>query len=271
MSVRIRIVSFIVLIQLSLAAAESPPIGAAKPVLGPIVDVTMKSGESKKGQLLSFADGNLALKLFDGTVVTREGDSVVSVRFILAETPAGATEKSAHLTSGETELTFSEFEKLRDFRMREFSLKGNGNGALLPKVPLAPLSESEKAEHRKLVAKAEVHFEVLKNEIPDVKTEEAARSKLIEMGRYGMLCGHTMFNLRATMESTAGKIKEETIRKNIVAANVLESISKSIVERKNGNKIYEKGVEKRVGPPTPGDHPPAPPEKPPVKTPPTGN
>jgi hypothetical protein len=250
----------VLLIGVTLVKAETPRIGVANPVLGPLVDVTLKSGESTKGQLLSFSEGNLELKLDNGTKVTRDGSSVVSVRFIVPERTLSAPEKNKGLSAQETGLSITDIEHLREWRFRD-----NPPKILLPnqKQNFTPLSDSERAEHFKLLKKADVHINALKNEIPDVKTEEDARAMLHELGRYYFLSGYAPQDIKTNLKIAADGIKDESVRRMILAGTGIDGLFKMIENKHKGLKAFEKAFEKPAGTP-PGDRPPGA-DKPPVR------
>jgi len=132
----IPICAAMVMLVFGCGAADTPRIGPAVSAIGPLVDVTLKSGETNKGQLVSYADGNLSLRLDNGTVVTRDGQLVASVKFIAPETPAPVPVKTGIPSAQETELTLTEMEKFSANRWRE----NPPRGALAPKQPAPPLS-----------------------------------------------------------------------------------------------------------------------------------
>ena len=230
-------------ISMSGAKAETPRIGVANPVLGPLVDVTLKSGESTKGQLLSFNGGNLELKLDNGSVITRDGVSVVSVRFIVPEKPLTGPDKNRGLSAQETGLSLLEIEHMREWRFRD-----NPPKIPLPnqKQALVPLTDAERVEHFKLLKKADVHITALKNEIPGSASEEEARAMLHELGRYYFLSGYTPQDIKTNLKLVSDGIKDENIKKAILAGTGIEGLFKTIETKHKGLKAFEKANEPRA-------------------------
>ncbi len=242
-------------------AAETPRIGLAVSAVGPLVDVTLKSGETNKGQLLSFAEGSLSLRLENGSIVTQDGASVVSVRFIVQEKPPIAKEKTGSPSAQETELNLTEIEKLNTFRWRDNPPKG----MFAPKQPPAPLSDKEKAELTKLRAKADIHIKALEVEASAAATEEAAQAKLHELGRYYYLYGLPAQEIRSALHIVVERIKNDAVRVK-VDANFKSFWETFVYKHKNYKpfeKIYDNMMER--------EKPPVTPEKPPIKPPADGN
>lgn len=257
----IRLCALAALLNYCGIAAETPRIGLAVSTVGPLVDVTLKSGETNKGQLLSYAEGNLSLRLENGSIVTQEGASVVSVRFIMPEKAVLAPEKTGSPSAQETELSLTEIEKLNSYRWREFPQKG----LVSPKQPAVPLSEKEKDELTKLHAKVGVHIKALEAEIVTVSTEESAHAKLHELGRYYFLYGLPAREIQPALHLRVEQIKNDAVRVK-VDANFKSFWESFVFKHKNYKpfeKIYENMVEReKLLEKTPGDaKPPAPPEK----------
>lgn len=170
--------------------------------VGPQVDVTLRSGDSTKGQLLSYTDGTLTLKLENGNVVTQDGGGVVSLRFAPLGLPSAQ----------ETELTSGEFDRMMNYRRRE----------LAPKNPVAdrqarPLTRDESTDNARLRAKTELHIKALEAEIPLVATEEAAKAKLNDLARSQFLYGLAIVEIRQPLHTATLSIKNDDLRKKLNA------------------------------------------------------
>src|SRR5262249_37811061 len=152
-------------------------------------EVTQKSGEINKGQLLAYAEGSLTLKMDDGKVVTQDGASVVSVKFI-------AKEKLP--TAAETELTIQELVKFREIRATERKNAG--------------LTKEEQLDFKRLRAKTELHIKALEREIQKSVTEEDAHNKLIDLARSYILFGTQLPDLRGMLKIAADSIENENTR-----------------------------------------------------------
>ncbi|MEI6232424.1 MAG: hypothetical protein WCT04_05195 [Planctomycetota bacterium] len=248
--------------------SESPRIGAPIAVAGPMVDITLKNGETNQGQLISFADGNLSLKLENGSVVSQEAVAVVSVKFL--------SQDPRRISAQATELTMTEMDRLNGFRLRDGLLKGLAK----EKVPSVPLTVNEKSELQKLRAKVDVHIKALEAEIPDITTEEVAQAKMYELGRYYSFYGYPMQEIRGFMHKAAAGIKNESLRRKMEANSTV--LWTNFTERHKNLKAFERYTEKMGGPDKPPGEgrpnpPPGPPnsngpqEKPPGKPPPVGN
>jgi hypothetical protein len=186
----------------SLPAADisKPATASAKPV-GPEVDVTLKSGESRQGQLLEFANGSLTLKLPSGETLTKDRGSVMSVRFILP-VKALETVSAPLLSAPATQLSVLEITRLQGFR-RDARKES--------------MSKEDEAEYKKLRAKVEVHIQALEREIANVSNEEEARASLQELGRYYWYYGSILPDLRIAIRNAVSSIKNEKLRKDAEA------------------------------------------------------
>ena len=185
----------------SLVAGEAPRIGTRR--LGPLVDVTLKTGESTKGELISYAEGNLKVKLDNGSIVTQDGAEVVSVRFL------GDKPNPVMLNSQATELSIPETERLINYKRRENGIRS----PLADKGPVLPLNKEELADCEKLRAKVELHYRALEAEIVGVTSEEAAQTKLTELGRAYFYYGKWNMNeIRILLIKAASTIRNPGVR-----------------------------------------------------------
>jgi len=238
----------------SAFAGDTPRIAARPIPLGPVVDVTLRSGESSKGELLSFADGTLKLKLENGAIVTQDGAEVLSVRFV-AEKPATAPPP---LSAAETELTLAEQDLLIMYRSRELGRRGPLANKNLPKPP--PLTPREAAEFDRLRAKADLHINALEAEIPLVTTEEMAQAKLSDLGRYYFLYGQYIpQEIRAFLKRAADSIRNPAVKAkfNDLGFNTFWT---GFIE-KHGKKMHERAIERNMLEKMDKQTPPAPGEK----------
>src|SRR5947207_2911642 len=222
-------------------AAETPRIAARPTPLGPVVDVTLRNGESSKGELLSFADGVLKLKLDNGNVVTQDRADVVSVRFTSPEKP---TKMAPVLSAQETELTVGEIDQLIVYRRRD----GGFKGPFADKQPLLPLTKAEQGDFDRLRAKTDLHVKALEAEIPSVMTEEAAQARLNELGRYYFLYGQYALNdIRAYLKRAAMSIHNPAVRSKFDDAAFGQFWQSFIDKHENRfNKVHEKALERNM-------------------------
>src|SRR5438046_1003661 len=123
------------------ALAGEPP----KPI-GPAVIVTLQSGQSQQGQLLSFEKGQLSLKPASGSIVTSDGTQVVSVKFI--PEPQKPVPPPKQPSAQETALSEAERRKLLELRS-------------LAKRP----SVEDELEFKRLQAKLDIHIAALEREV----------------------------------------------------------------------------------------------------------
>ena len=235
-------------------AADAAPVG-------PIVDVTLRSGETKKGQLLSFSEGSLSMKLENGSVVTNDGNAVVSVRFIAPEIPVIASVKPPVLTAQETELNITEIDRLNLLRFRDMPFKGI-QGA---KAAAAnPLTDKEKSELAKLRARADIHIKALEQEIPNVTVEETAHAKLHELGRYYFYYGMVPQEIRSLLHIAVLGIKNEPLKHKMEVG--MAGLWMTFVEKHKNYKQFEKLYERMQAPPAPAEtKPQVSPDKPAVR------
>ncbi|HLX64698.1 MAG TPA: hypothetical protein VKX17_25735, partial [Planctomycetota bacterium] len=102
-------------IRFCIAAFVCATLAAARAeTYGPQVDVTLHNGDSTRGQLVSYSDGSLTIKLDNGNLVTQDGSAVLTLRFLATEKPAVAPPPLP--SSQETELTMSEEQRVTMYR-----------------------------------------------------------------------------------------------------------------------------------------------------------
>lgn len=212
----------------ALLAADAAPVG-------PIVDVTLSSGETKKGQLLSFSEGALSMKLENGSIVTNDGSSVVSVKFIAPEIPVVANVKPPVLTAQETELNISEIDRLNLLRFRDMPFKGLQGAKAAAQ---SPLTEKEKSELAKLRARADIHIKALEQEIQNVTSEETAHAKLHELGRYYFYYGMAPQEIRSLLHKSVLEIKNEPLKHKMEVG--MTGLWLTFVEKHKNYKQFEK-------------------------------
>ncbi len=183
-------------------AADTPRIGLKPPPpVGPLVDVTLKSGESNKGQLVSFADGSLTMRLDNGDVVTQDGASVVSVRFIADEKLAAQDDLAS---SQVTQLTPDDFRKIQKYRMNERK---------------DTISREDELDFKRLRMKLDVHIKALEREIPKVSTLLEAEAKLADLAHSYFLSGTQWEIVKSNVKVATNGIENDTLREKASANN----------------------------------------------------
>ncbi len=220
------------------AAAETPRIGLKSAPVGPLVDVTLKSGETTKGQLVSFAGGSLVLKLDNGDTLSKDGAEVVSVRFIAGENSSAGKESPS---SQETQLLPEENRKLAQYRVNE---RKN------------TITRDEETDYKRLRTKVEVHIKALEREIPKVKDTYEAQGKLSDLMRSYFLIGTQPEIVKSNIKVATNSIENESVRDKTQAA-MPAIIQKLEDDRRVGpkpnrplNKLGEKLIDK-TNPTTP--------------------
>lgn len=194
----------ILLTTLTCLSGEPP-----KP-LGPVVDVTLDNGESLHGQLLSFDKGQLSIKTDSGSVTTRDGTKVLTVKFIAPPKPAPPPP-----TAQETALTESERKRLVDFRF--------GPRAMQRK------SVEEELDFKRLQEKLDVHIDALQREIKSATKEDDALADIADLTRSFLHQGRTPLVSRELTKGTIDEIKDESVKRSVIRH--LPSVMKDVFDK----------------------------------------
>lgn len=174
-----------ILITFCLTGLAAEP---AKP-LGPAVDVTLDSGESLHGQLLTFDKGQLSVKT-DSGVKTRDGANVLTVKFIGPPKPLP--------TAQETALTEAEKQRIMSFRFG-------------PRITARRTVEDE-LDFKRVQDKLDVHIDALNYEIKSAKKEEEAIADTLDLARSYLLQGRTPQMMHTLTRTAVDSIQNESIR-----------------------------------------------------------
>lgn len=185
--------------QAGAAEPESTKNGSS--ALGPLVDLKLDNGDLRRGQLLSFADGQIQLKTDKGEVLTSDRSKVQALRFVVArQEPVAVVKPPALPTAQETEVTQAEFKLLRDFRVGE--LKSN-------------LTKQEEDDFLKLRAKIRLHIEALTREFRTVDSDESGTANLTDLIRCSQVIGTPQADLKISISRAVDSIAKEAVRKNM--------------------------------------------------------
>lgn len=180
---------------------------------GPLVDVKLRNGESRKGYLLEYVGGQVSLKMETGEVVTRQGSEVQTVRFIPSAPPAAAP---APASAQETELQPSEMMKIQEFRRRA----GRGNPIRPGKEPIRELKELSKDEEHEFMLlrqKIEAHIKALEREIRAADNDDKAIKQLVDFARSQQQYGFTPEYVKTLTEYAADSIVNPVINAKVKA------------------------------------------------------
>lgn len=215
----------VIFLVLVLAAGEMLGAEVVKneaAVMGPLVDVTLQNGESKKGQWLGFNKGVMTLMLDSGEVLTRESKQVLSVKFITPEvdnpkasqtvTPTTQPAVASVLTAQNTKLTELEVFKLQDLRRRFHNKKDPGS-----KDDLTP---DEVAEMNRILAKNEKHIEVALKELTKANNVDEAETLVFDLTKslaiHRSKLGDRFHDNVAVIKNSVEKIENESVRKKVM-------------------------------------------------------
>ena len=198
-------------------SAETPKPAAASDAVGPLVDVMLQSGESRKGQLLAYSGGQISVKMESGEVVTQDGSQVRTVRFIqpIQAPPAPPVVKAPALPGAqETELSPSEVQKI--FELRKRQVKGPMNK--LTKEPLKEVKELTREEEKEFLllrAKLDLHIKALEREIKTAESENKAMNQVLDYARSQFQFGTTPDYLKPLIDAAVDSILNEGIRAKV--------------------------------------------------------
>ena len=204
---------------LQIAAAEPEAAKNAAPAWGPLVDLKLDNGDLRRGQLLSFSDGLIQLKTDKGEVLTSDRSKVQVLRFVVAEPERKplviVVKPPAQPTAQETELSFSEFKSLHDYRAI---------------ARLGKLSNQQEDEFAKLLLKLNLHKEALTREIRSADNDESATAQMKELIRSYLGLGTLLSDMKPIINSAADGIAKEPVRKNLKLklADILKEVEEHI-------------------------------------------
>jgi hypothetical protein len=185
---------------LRAAASDAPAAAKPKP-LGPEVDITLNDATSRHGYLLSFTNGTITMELESGDQLKKPSSDVTSLRFVV---------KQVIPTVQSSQLTLEEMSRLKEYHERRMMLAKDD---LLKGFhdPRGALSNDEVQDLEKLRAKANIHIQALKREIPNVQTEALAAENIQELTRYLQHTGVAAPEIRGEVLAAVNSIKNPKI------------------------------------------------------------
>lgn len=195
-------------------SVEGSSLLGAEP-LGPLVDVMLQSGESRKGYLLAYSGGQMTIKLETGEVLTRDGAQVRTVRFIPAAPTAAPVVTPNMASAQETELTPSEVQKVFEFRRRQSKAVNKFTKEAVREMK--ELTKEEETEFFVLRAKLELHIKALEREIRLADDEKRAMNQLFDYARSQFQYGTVPDYVKPLVDKAADSIVNPVVKARIEA------------------------------------------------------